>query len=123
MENKERVSIETQTDFAAATIINEDTITIETDESIDQKELCLEKLSRILNYLKIVMINNLMLILIIISAALGIGISLLLKTYTSLSYDAKIYFAFPGELFVRALKFISLPLVFFKDWSICINVL
>ncbi len=114
MENKERVSIETQTDFAAATIINEDTITIETDESIDQKELCLEKLSRILNYLKIAMINNLMLILINISAALGIGISILLKTYTSLSYDAKIYFAFPGELFVRALKFISLPLVFFN---------
>jgi len=114
MENNERVSIETQTDFAAATIINEDTITIETDESIDQKELCLEKLSRILNYLKIAMINNLMLILINISAALGIGISILLKTYTSLSYDAKIYFAFPGELFVRALKFISLPLVFFN---------
>jgi solute carrier family 1 (glutamate transporter), member 7 len=115
MENKERVSIETQTDFAAAPIINEDTINIETDESIDyQKELCIEKLSRILNYLKIAMINNLMLILINISAALGIGISILLKTYTSLSYDAKIYFAFPGELFVRALKFISLPLVFFN---------
>jgi solute carrier family 1 (glutamate transporter), member 7 len=114
MENKERVSIETQTDFADATIIKEDTINIETDESIDQKELCLEKLTRISNYLKLVMINNLTLILIFISAALGIGISLLLKTYTNLSYDAKIYFAFPGELFVRALRFISLPLVFFN---------
>ena len=114
MENKKNVNIETQTDFAAATIINEDTINIETDESIDQKELCLEKLTRILNYLKIVLMNNLMLILIFISAALGIGISLLLKTYTNLSYDAKIYFAFPGELFVRALRFISLPLVFFN---------
>jgi len=110
MENKERATNETQTDFAS--IISEDTINIETNESKDQKELFLEKLTRTLNYLKIVMINNLMLILIYISAALGIGISILLKTYTSLSYDAKIYFAFPGELFFRALKFISLPLVF-----------
>ena len=110
MENKERATNETQTDFAS--IISEDTINIETNESKDQKELFLEKLT--LNYLKIAMMNNLMLILIYISAALGIGISILLKTYTSLSYDAKIYFAFPGELFVRALKFISLPLVFFN---------
>jgi solute carrier family 1 (glutamate transporter) protein 7 len=108
MENKERATNETQTDFAS--IISEDTINIETNESKDQKELFLEKLT--LNYLKIAMMNNLMLILIYISAALGIGISILLKTYTSLSYDAKIYFAFPGELFFRALKFISLPLVF-----------
>jgi hypothetical protein len=48
MENKERATNETQTDFAS--IISEDTINIETNESKDQKELFLEKLTRTLNY-------------------------------------------------------------------------
>ena len=110
MENLKRETVETQTDFS---IIDEITIKIDkTNETINQKELLIEKLKRKLNYLKIVVINNLMLILIILSAALGICVSIFLKLYTNLSYDAKIYFAFPGELFVRALKFISLPLVF-----------
>jgi Na+/H+-dicarboxylate symporter len=114
--NKERVSIETQTDFIVEQMQIDETNTINLDISstTTKKEKFIEKLKSKLNYLKIVIINNLMLILILISAGLGIGVSLLLKSYTILSYDAKIYFAFPGELFVRALKFISLPLVFFN---------
>jgi len=54
-----------------------------------------------------------MLIMIILAAGLGIGMGFGLRQ-TRMSDQAKVYFGFPGELFVRALKFITLPLYFCK---------
>ncbi len=56
-------------------------------------------------------LNNLMTILIIIAACLGIGLSFILRGYAILTSDQKLYFALPGELFMRALRFVSLPLI------------
>lgn len=61
--------------------------------------------------LKTIFLNNLMTILIISSAGLGVGIGFVLRTHASLTNHQKVFFAFPGELFLRTLTFISLPLI------------
>ena len=47
--------------------------------------------------------QNLMMFLIIIAAALGLGIGFALRS-ANLSKEDKSYFGFPGELFLRMLK-------------------
>lgn len=42
---------------------------------------------------------------------LGIGIGVLVREYGKLSNLDKVYFAFPGELLMRMLKLIILPLI------------
>lgn len=42
---------------------------------------------------------------------LGIGIGVLVREYGNLSNLDKVYFAFPGELLMRMLKLIILPLI------------
>ena len=71
----------------------------------------IQKIFRFFYRLRISILNNLMIILIIVAASLGIGVSFLLRKYAQLTYDQKGYFALPGEIFVRALKFVSLPLI------------
>ena len=61
--------------------------------------------------LKAIVLNNLMIIFIILSAGLGLGIGFTLRRYASLTIKQKVYVAFPGELFLRALNFISMPLI------------
>ena len=63
--------------------------------------------------IRIIVMQNLMMFLIIIAAALGLGIGFALRS-ANLSKEDKSYFGFPGELFVRALRFITLPLFFFN---------
>lgn len=55
--------------------------------------------------------NNLLLILTVISVLFGIGLGFLLRATTNLSPPVRHYFGFPGELFLRGLKFIILPLI------------
>ena len=54
-----------------------------------------------------------MLVVIILAAFLGVGLGFGLRP-TNLSPQAKIYCKFPGELFLRVLQFVALPLYFFK---------
>lgn len=42
---------------------------------------------------------------------IGIGIGVLVREYGKLSNLDKVYFAFPGELLMRMLKLIILPLI------------
>lgn len=42
---------------------------------------------------------------------LGIGFGVLVREYGALSNLDKVYFAFPGELLMRMLKLIILPLI------------
>ena len=102
---------ETQTDFS--TIKSNDLIPALIANQLSKaksKDFFL-KLFDFLNRLRLFVLNNLMIILIIIAASLGVGIAFILKEYAALTDDQKNYFSFPGELFVRALKFISLPLI------------
>jgi solute carrier family 1 (high affinity glutamate transporter) protein 2 len=55
--------------------------------------------------------NNLLLILTIISVIIGTGLGSILRIYVDLNKVEKEYFAFPGEIFLRILKFILLPLI------------
>jgi solute carrier family 1 (high affinity glutamate transporter) protein 1 len=65
------------------------------------------KLIRFKNCLK----TNLHLIFTISSIVIGISLGLILKKYTNLNAAQKQYFGFPGEIFLRMLKFIIFPLV------------
>lgn len=47
----------------------------------------------------------------IFMSLLGIGIGVLVREYGRLSNLDKVYFAFPGELLMRMLKLIILPLI------------
>ena len=62
-----------------------------------------------------------MLVMIILAEGLGIGIGFGLRQ-TRMSDQAKVCFGFPGELFVRALKFVTLPLYFCKLVTGVINL-
>lgn len=55
--------------------------------------------------------KNILLILTITSVCFGIGLGFLLRATTHLSPKVTPYFGYPGELFLRGLKFIILPLV------------
>lgn len=55
--------------------------------------------------------KNILLILTIASVSFGIGLGFLLRATTHLPARTLPYFGYPGELFLRGLKFIILPLV------------
>ncbi|KAE8632976.1 hypothetical protein XENTR_v10001733 [Xenopus tropicalis] len=55
--------------------------------------------------------NNWLLITTIVAVVLGIGLGVLVREYGKLSNLDKIYFAFPGEILMRMLKLIILPLI------------
>ncbi len=54
-----------------------------------------------------------MIVMILIAVGLGIGLGFGLRP-TEMSDQTKVYFGFPGELFLRVLRFITLPLYFCK---------
>lgn len=55
--------------------------------------------------------NNWLLIATVVAVVLGIGLGVLVREYAKLSNLDKFYFAFPGELLMRMLKLIILPLI------------
>ncbi|XP_053322138.1 excitatory amino acid transporter 3 [Spea bombifrons] len=55
--------------------------------------------------------NNWLLIATVVAVVLGIGLGVLVREYANLSNLDKIYFAFPGEILMRMLKLIILPLI------------
>ena len=58
------------------------------------------------------LVDNILLILTVISVLFGIGLGFLLRFYTNLSVPEKSYFGFPGEVFLRILKFLILPYLY-----------
>ncbi|XP_067171382.1 excitatory amino acid transporter 3 isoform X3 [Apteryx mantelli] len=55
--------------------------------------------------------NNCLLLSTVTSMVLGIGVGVLVREYSKLSNLDKFYFAFPGEVLMRMLKLIILPLI------------
>ncbi|XP_074850956.1 excitatory amino acid transporter 3 isoform X3 [Carettochelys insculpta] len=55
--------------------------------------------------------NNWLLISTVVAVVLGIGLGVLVREYGNLSNLDKYYFAFPGEVLMRMLKLIILPLI------------
>lgn len=55
--------------------------------------------------------DNIMLISTVIAVTFGIGLGFILRAKTSFSPPAKAHFGFPGEIFLRSLKFLILPLI------------
>ena len=55
--------------------------------------------------------ENLLLIATVIGVVIGIGLAFILREYATLTNIEKSYFGFPGELFLRMLKFLILPLI------------
>ncbi|KAF7661002.1 hypothetical protein LDENG_00271660, partial [Lucifuga dentata] len=55
--------------------------------------------------------RNWLLIATILSVLLGISLGVAVREYASLSHLHKQYFGFPGELLMRMLKLIILPLI------------
>uniref|UniRef100_A0AAY4DX71 Amino acid transporter n=1 Tax=Denticeps clupeoides TaxID=299321 RepID=A0AAY4DX71_9TELE len=55
--------------------------------------------------------RNWLLIATVLSVVLGIGLGVLVREYASLSNLDKQYFGFPGELLMRMLKLVILPLI------------
>ncbi|KAG9486736.1 excitatory amino acid transporter 3 [Eleutherodactylus coqui] len=55
--------------------------------------------------------NNWLLITTVVAVVLGIGLGVLVREYGKLSNLDKFYFAFPGEVLMRMLKLIILPLI------------
>lgn len=55
--------------------------------------------------------KNVLLILTIVSVTFGIGLGFLLRATTNIGPQYIPYFGYPGELFLRGLKFIILPLI------------
>lgn len=55
--------------------------------------------------------ENILLIATILAVVIGIGLAFILRTYTNLSDAQRVYFGFPGEIFLRMLKFLILPLI------------
>ncbi|XP_059932750.1 excitatory amino acid transporter 3 [Gadus macrocephalus] len=73
-------------------------------ELMDQKE---RRGMNIKGFMK----KNWLLIATVIAVVLGIGLGLLVREYTSLSHLERQYFGFPGEILMRMLKMIILPLI------------
>lgn len=61
--------------------------------------------------LKKIFMDNILLIMTIIAVAVGVGLGFLLRAVTDFNKPTQAYFGFPGEMFLRALKFIILPLI------------
>ncbi|MBN3283698.1 EAA3 protein, partial [Polyodon spathula] len=55
--------------------------------------------------------KNWLLIVTVIAVVLGIGLGVLIREYAKLSTLDKFYFGFPGEILMRMLKLIILPLI------------
>ncbi|KAG8008904.1 Excitatory amino acid transporter 3 [Nibea albiflora] len=55
--------------------------------------------------------ENKLLALSLAAVALGIGIGLILKTYVHLNEDDHIYISFPGEMLLRMLQLVTVPLI------------
>lgn len=55
--------------------------------------------------------NNWLLLATLAAVVLGIVMGLLVREYSKLSNLEKFYFAFPGEILMRMLKLIILPLI------------
>ncbi|XP_043833999.1 excitatory amino acid transporter 3 isoform X2 [Dromiciops gliroides] len=55
--------------------------------------------------------NNWLLLSTVVAVVLGIGVGVLVREYSKLSNLDKFYFAFPGEILMRMLKLIILPLI------------
>ncbi|XP_077331154.1 excitatory amino acid transporter 3 [Lithobates pipiens] len=55
--------------------------------------------------------NNWLLIVTVVAVVLGIGLGVVVREYGNLSNLDKVYFAFPGEILMRMLKLIILPLI------------
>lgn len=55
--------------------------------------------------------ENILLFLTILSVVLGVGIGFLIRNFTNFAPPQRQYFGFLGELFLRMLKFLILPLI------------
>uniref|UniRef100_A0A5F9CR98 Amino acid transporter n=1 Tax=Oryctolagus cuniculus TaxID=9986 RepID=A0A5F9CR98_RABIT len=55
--------------------------------------------------------NNWLLLSTVVAVVLGIVIGVLVREYSNLSTLDKFYFAFPGEILMRMLKLVTLPLI------------
>ena len=55
--------------------------------------------------------ENILLLFTISSIGIGIGLGFILRASTNFSPPVKAYFGFPGEIFLRSLKFLILPLI------------
>ncbi|KAG8455194.1 hypothetical protein GDO86_001404 [Hymenochirus boettgeri] len=69
-----------------------------------------KKLKRSCNCKRILR-DNWLLIATVVSVVLGIGLGVLVREHGNLSNLDKIYFSFPGEILMRMLKLIILPLI------------
>ena len=56
-------------------------------------------------------IDNILLFMTIIAVTIGVGLGFLLRETTNFNKPTQAYFGFPGEMFLRALKAIILPLI------------
>uniref|UniRef100_A0A3P9C4B1 Amino acid transporter n=1 Tax=Maylandia zebra TaxID=106582 RepID=A0A3P9C4B1_9CICH len=68
------------------------------------------KQRRVLN-IKAVLKRNWLLMSTIVSVVLGISLGVVVREYASLSHLYKQYFGFPGEILMRMLKLVILPLI------------
>lgn len=84
-----------------------------TDTEIDEMEKQAHKPTKnlIIDRLRRNFVENLLLILTIVAVALGVGLGFLIREVTNLNKGEIAYFGFPGEMFLRGLKFIILPLI------------
>jgi Na+/H+-dicarboxylate symporter len=73
-------------------------------------EIAVKKRSAIFIKIKKQMRENLLLIATVIGVFIGIGLAFIIRPY-GLTKVEKSYFGFPGELFLRMLKFLILPLI------------
>jgi solute carrier family 1 (high affinity glutamate transporter) protein 1 len=55
--------------------------------------------------------DNLLLAFTVLAVILGVVVGILVRTYTELTMPQKLYFGFLGELFLRMLKFLIIPLI------------
>ena len=106
------VSIETQTDSNEIPQNNDDIQSIRSVLICNTRIMSMKKkLYNIYFRLSIVCSNNLMLLFIIAAAVIGISLGCVLRQF-EFSPESISYFGFPGELYVRALRFVTLPLFF-----------
>jgi len=106
------VSIETQTDSNEIPQNNDDIQSIRSVLISNTRIMSMKKkLYNIYFRLRIVCSNNLMLLFIIAAAVIGISLGFVLRQF-EFSPESISYFGFPGELYVRALRFVTLPLFF-----------
>lgn len=106
------VSIETQTDSNEIPQNNDDIQSIRSVLICNTRIMSMKKkLYNIYFRLRIVCSNNLMLLFIIAAAVIGISLGCVLRQF-EFSPESISYFGFPGELYVRALRFVTLPLFF-----------